>query len=46
MYPRTEIILEDSVSEYNYPEGIVSSLYFMKLRDCLNMHANRLIVCL
>ena len=39
VYPRTDVILKDIVSEYNSPAVSVSCLYHMKLRGGLNTHA-------
>ena len=39
VYPRTDVILEDIVSEYNSLEGILVCLYCIKLRNVLNLRS-------
>ena len=45
MYPRTDVVLEEIVSEYNSQSGCVSFLYRMHITDRLNLRTTPLVVC-
>ena len=44
VYPQNDAILENTVSEYSSPEGSVSYLHHMNLRNGLNLRATPLAV--